>query len=257
MSLVGSYVALSKPLAAAIPVFLLAWLRFGVGGLAMVHWLRKPAEEPPMTGQTKQLVFLESFLGNFLFSICMLFGVSMTSAVSAGVIMASIPAVVALMSWAFLRERIGLRIWGAVACAAAGIGLLSSGCAMMRPKDPAATAQRYLELMAGERPDAAYPLLGAAFVAHCDRTCFSRLAAGQREDARRALTDLRMRVGLRLAFAYGNASTDVCAYARSTVAPAATFIAGENVEACEGFAAPVSVPVDYVDHLRTLSVPPP
>ena len=41
-------------------------------------------------------MFLESFLGNFLFSICMLFGVSMTSAVSAGVIMASIPAVVAL-----------------------------------------------------------------------------------------------------------------------------------------------------------------
>lgn len=125
MSLVGSYVALSKPLAAAIPVFLLAWLRFGIGGLAMVHWLRKPADEPPMTAQTKRLVFLESFLGNFLFSICMLFGVSMTSAVSAGVIMASIPAVVALMSWAFLRERIGLRIWGAVACAAVGIGLLA------------------------------------------------------------------------------------------------------------------------------------
>lgn len=125
MSLVGSYVALSKPLAAAIPVFLLAWLRFGIGGLAMLHWLRKPADEAPMTGQTKRLVFLESFLGNFMFSICMLYGVSMTSAVSAGVIMASIPAVVALMSWAFLRERIGLRIWAAVACAAAGIGLLA------------------------------------------------------------------------------------------------------------------------------------
>src|SRR5688572_7701996 len=114
MSLVGSYVALSKPLVAAIPVFLLAWLRFGIGGLAMLHWLRKPFGEMPMTAQTKRLVFLESFLGNFLFSICMLFGVSMTSAVSAGVIMASIPAVVALMSWAFLRERIDLRIWGAV-----------------------------------------------------------------------------------------------------------------------------------------------
>ena len=45
MSLVGSYVALSKPLVAAIPVFLLAWLRFGIGGLAMLHWLRKPASE--------------------------------------------------------------------------------------------------------------------------------------------------------------------------------------------------------------------
>lgn len=125
MSLVGSYVALSKPLAAALPVFLLAWLRFGIGAVAMLRWLKKPANELPMTPQTKRLVFLESFLGNFLFSICMLFGVSMTSAVSAGVIMAAIPAVVALMSWIFLRERIGLRVWAAVACAAAGIGLLA------------------------------------------------------------------------------------------------------------------------------------
>jgi drug/metabolite transporter (DMT)-like permease len=124
MSLVGSYVALSKPLAAAIPVFLLAWLRFGIGGAAMLHWLRKPADEKPMTPRTKKLLFLESFLGNFLFSICMLFGVSLTSAVSAGVIMAAIPAVVALLSWAFLRERIGPRIWAAIACAGLGIALL-------------------------------------------------------------------------------------------------------------------------------------
>src|SRR3954470_22202959 len=82
MSMVGAYVALSKPLVAAIPVFLLAWMRFGIGGAAMLHWLRKPAGEPPMTPAIKRLVFLESFLGNFLFSICMLWGVSMTSAVS-------------------------------------------------------------------------------------------------------------------------------------------------------------------------------
>ncbi|MCG2592493.1 DMT family transporter [Ramlibacter sp. XY19] len=125
MALVGSYVALSKPLVAAIPVFLLAWLRFGIGALAMLPWLRKPANEPPLTPRTRGLLFLESFLGNFLFSICMLFGVSMTSAVSAGVIMAAIPAVVALLSWAFLREPISGRIWTAIACAAAGIGLLA------------------------------------------------------------------------------------------------------------------------------------
>ncbi|MGI9132403.1 MAG: DMT family transporter [Rhodoferax sp.] len=125
MSLVGSYVALSKPLVAALPVFLLGWLRFGIGGLAMVHWLRRPAHEPVMQAHTKRLVFLESFLGTFRFSICMLFGVSMTSAVSAGVIMASIPAVVALMSWIFLKERIGLRVWAAVACGALGIALLA------------------------------------------------------------------------------------------------------------------------------------
>jgi drug/metabolite transporter (DMT)-like permease len=125
MSLVGSYVALSKPLVIALPVFLLAWLRFGIGGAAMLHWLKKPADEAPMTPQTKRLLFLESFLGNFLFSICMLFGMSMTSAVAAGVVMATIPAAVALMSWTFLKERIGLRTWAAVVCAVVGVTLVS------------------------------------------------------------------------------------------------------------------------------------
>jgi drug/metabolite transporter (DMT)-like permease len=124
MSLVGGYVALSKPLVAAMPVFLLAWMRFAIGSVAMVPWLRKPADETPMTRQTRRLVFLESFLGTFLFSICMLYGLSMTSAASAGVIMASLPAVVALMSWRFLRERVAARTWAATACAALGIGLL-------------------------------------------------------------------------------------------------------------------------------------
>jgi drug/metabolite transporter (DMT)-like permease len=55
----------------------------------------------------------------------MITGVSMTNAVSAGVIMSSIPAVVAVMSWIFLKEKISLRVWGAVACGAIGIGLLS------------------------------------------------------------------------------------------------------------------------------------
>ncbi len=125
MSLVGAYVALSKPLTAAFPVLLLAWLRFGIAALAMPHWLRRPPDEPPMSRRTRALVFLESFLGNFLFSICMLFGVSQTSAVSAGVIMATIPAAVAVASWLFLRERITTRIALAIGCAVLGIGLLA------------------------------------------------------------------------------------------------------------------------------------
>ena len=70
MSLVGGYVALSKPLVLAFPVFLLAWLRFGIGGVAMLGWLKRPADELPMTPQIRWLLFLESFIGNFLFSIC-------------------------------------------------------------------------------------------------------------------------------------------------------------------------------------------
>jgi drug/metabolite transporter (DMT)-like permease len=134
MSLTGIYVALSKPLVAVLPVFLLAWMRFGIAAIAMLPWLRKPAHEAPLTRQVKGLLFLESFLGNFLFSICMLYGVSKTSAVSAGVVMAGIPAVIALMSWLFLRERIGVRMWAAAGCAVVGLGVL----ALSRPADEGA-----------------------------------------------------------------------------------------------------------------------
>lgn len=125
MTLVGSYVALSKPLAQALPLFLLAWLRFGIGGIGMLSWLRKPASEPPMTPQVKRLVFLESFLGNFLFTLCMISGVGLTSAVTAGVTMAGIPAAVAVMSWFFLKEQVPRRTWAAVVLAVAGIALFA------------------------------------------------------------------------------------------------------------------------------------
>ena len=125
MALVGSYVALSKPLAAIFPVLLLAWLRFGIGGVAMLHWLKKPPDEPPLTPRTRRLLFLESFLGNFLFTLCMITGVKLTAAVSAGVILAAIPAAVAVLSWLFLRERVAARVWAGVACAVLGIALVA------------------------------------------------------------------------------------------------------------------------------------
>ena len=125
MALVGSYVALSKPLAAIFPVLLLAWLRFGIGGVAMLHWLKKPPDEPPLTPRTRRLLFLESFLGNFLFTLCMITGVKLTTAVSAGVILAAFPAAVAVLSWLFLRERVAARVWAGVACAVLGIALVA------------------------------------------------------------------------------------------------------------------------------------
>ncbi|WP_422015177.1 DMT family transporter [Roseateles sp.] len=126
-SLVGSYVGLSKLLVAVFPVFLLAGLRFGFAAVLMLPWLKKPADEAPLDGRSRLLLFLESFLGNFLFSICMLFGLRQSSAVVAGVIMAGIPAAVALLSWAVLRERLSGRVLAGIACAVGGIGLVALG----------------------------------------------------------------------------------------------------------------------------------
>jgi drug/metabolite transporter (DMT)-like permease len=125
MALVGSYVGLSKLLVATFPVFLLAGLRFAIGAAAMPHWLRRQPGEAPLSPRDRVLLFWESFLGNFLFSICMLFGIARSTALAAGVIMAALPAVVAVLSRVFLRERIAPRVAAGIACAVAGIALVS------------------------------------------------------------------------------------------------------------------------------------
>jgi drug/metabolite transporter (DMT)-like permease len=124
-SLIGSYVGLSKLLVLAFPVFLLAFLRFGMAAVFMLPWLRRGPAEKPLSGRTRFLLFLESFFGNFLFSICLLFGMKHSSAVVAGVIMAGIPATVALMSWLFLRERIAPRTLLGIAAAVGGIVMVA------------------------------------------------------------------------------------------------------------------------------------
>ena len=125
MALVGSYVGLSRQLVAVFPVFLLAWLRFGIAAVAMLHWVRRRGGEPALSRADRRLLFWESFLGNFLFSICMLFGVAQTSAVAAGVVMAGIPAAVALLSWAFLGERIRPAVMAGILLSVAGIAGLA------------------------------------------------------------------------------------------------------------------------------------
>jgi drug/metabolite transporter (DMT)-like permease len=125
MALVGSYVGLSKVLVVVFPIFLLAWLRFGIAAVAMASWVKRGPGEAPLSRHDRVLLFFESFFGNFLFSICMLFGVARSSALAAGVIMAAIPAMVALMSWIALRERISGRVAAGIACAVGGIAMVS------------------------------------------------------------------------------------------------------------------------------------
>jgi len=160
MALVGSYVGLSRLLVAAFPVLLLAWLRFGIAAVAMVHWVRRRPTETPLSAHDRWLLFWESFLGNFLFSICMLYGVQATSALAAGVVMAAIPAAVAILSRLFLQERIVPRVQAAIACAAAGILLL----AVVKAPDAAGAARApvwgYALLLGAVLCEASYVVIG-------------------------------------------------------------------------------------------------
>jgi drug/metabolite transporter (DMT)-like permease len=165
MAVVGCYVGLSRVLVAVFPVFLLAWLRFAIAAVAMLPWLRRGPHETPLSKHDRKLLFWESFLGNFLFSICMLFGVKATSAVAAGVVMAAIPATVALLSHFLLGERIGSRMAGAIACAASGIALLALLNAPVAGAEPAAPWWGYALLLGAVFCEACYVVIGKKLTA--------------------------------------------------------------------------------------------
>ena len=160
MAVVGSYVGLSKLLVAAFPVFLLAWLRFGIAALAMPHWLHRRAGEAALSAHDRRLLFWESFLGNFLFSICMLYGVALTSALAAGVVMAAIPAAVALLSRIFLGERIRGRVMVAIALAGIGIAMLALAKGDGSAPAGSATYWGYLLLLGAVLCEASYVVIG-------------------------------------------------------------------------------------------------
>lgn len=152
MFIVGTYVGLSKTLAATFPVFLLGMLRFAIGGIAMVSWLRKPAAEPVLDARTRWLIFLEAFVGSFLFTVFMVIGVSRSSAVAAGVIMSAIPAAIAILSRMVLHEPLRPKVLLAIACAVSGIALL----ALAGPASPIAPDRHEPQRWLG------YAALGAA-----------------------------------------------------------------------------------------------
>lgn len=170
-SLVGSYVGLSKLLLAAFPVFLLAWLRFGTAALLMAPWVKRSAEEPRLDARSRRLLFLESFIGNFLFSICLLFGLQRSSAVVAGVIMAGIPAAVAALSWLVLGERIARRVLAGIACCVLGIALVAFSRQGGTETSPLGAAL----LLAAVFCEAGYVVIGKQLTAHISAKRISSL----------------------------------------------------------------------------------
>lgn len=164
MALVGVYVALAKPLLAVLPVFALALLRFGIAALAMLPFTPRARGEAPLSPHEHRLFFVQSLFGNVLFSICLLAGLQRTSATAAGVILSTLPAMVALLSWLLLRERLSRRALAAIALAVGGIALLQ----FARTQDAAgarATAIGNLLIFGAVVCEATYVIIGKRLTA--------------------------------------------------------------------------------------------
>ncbi|WP_028208415.1 DMT family transporter [Paraburkholderia nodosa] len=124
MLLVGSNVGIGKSIVAFIPVPLFALLRFVIALAVLGPLLRRSKMQQVKRGEWINL-FLQALFGTFGFTLLMLGGVHRTSAVAAGVITSTIPAVVALFSWLFLRERPDARALASIVLAIAGIAVIN------------------------------------------------------------------------------------------------------------------------------------
>lgn len=125
MALVGANVGVAKLLAAALPIPLIAFLRCVLACLVLLP-LARLVDGPvrPAPGVLKNL-FWQAAFGTVLYNAALLSGLRLTSALEGGLMLASLPAVVAIGSAVFLRERMAGRQWAAVALAAGGMAALT------------------------------------------------------------------------------------------------------------------------------------
>ncbi len=126
MSLVGANVAVAKLLAEALPIPLIACLRCALACLVLwplARAMEGSARRP--SGAVLRNLFLQALFGTALYNAGLLAGLRLTTALEGGLVLATLPAVVALGSALWLRERLAPRQWAAAALAAGGMAAIT------------------------------------------------------------------------------------------------------------------------------------
>jgi len=119
--LAGSSVVAAKMLSARLPVFLSQGMSVSLALPLMLlyRWRKKPQD----TWTRKNCIFigLQALFGMVGFRVCLLYGMRCIPAAAGGIILGSTPAVLALLSYLFLRERPSPRGWLGVVFALAAV----------------------------------------------------------------------------------------------------------------------------------------
>lgn len=123
MTLTGANVPLAKVLADALPLYAFLFFRFAVASAALLPLaqLERGPRLRDMPASAMRDVALMSLVGMLGYTVMIFEGVRRTSAADAGIITATLPAVAAVMSVIFLRDRLARLQWGAIILAVAGL----------------------------------------------------------------------------------------------------------------------------------------
>lgn len=106
MIIVGSSVVAGKLLAQSFPVFLASELRFLVASIIMVPIFIRIEGVPSIKKREMLILFFQGLFGVYLYSIFMLYGLTFTTAIEAGIITSTIPAVTGGLAFLFLKEKL-------------------------------------------------------------------------------------------------------------------------------------------------------
>lgn len=126
MAFTGATVAISKPLASVMPIFLLGLLRCLIAAAVLAPFmLRNRQTTFHGLGQVTGPIIGQTITGVVLFTCFLFFGVRHSTALSAGIITATLPAAIALLSFFWLKERLSRVQAAAIALAIFGVILLN------------------------------------------------------------------------------------------------------------------------------------
>ena len=126
MCLVGMNITIGKIIVQTVPIFLFSNIRFLISLLFLIPMtMMKGQSKFDLKPKEWIILFLQAFFGLFLYSIFMLYGVSHTSAISAGIITSTTPACIALIAFFFLKEKLSRTALISVLLAVLGISLIT------------------------------------------------------------------------------------------------------------------------------------
>ncbi len=125
MGIVGTSVTASKYLVGNIPIMLANGIRFLLASIMLLLIVRVLEHGLPRISRRMHLILAaQAFTGSFAFNILLLIGLDMTTAVVSGIITATTPAMIAIMSFA-LGDRLGSIAWFGILLAIAGVVLVN------------------------------------------------------------------------------------------------------------------------------------
>lgn len=122
MIIVGSSIVVGKLIISSFPIFLALGLRFVIGSIILVPLLLKMEKGMPKLGRRDWVIlFLQALCGIFLFHVLLLYGLKYTSAVEGSIVTSTTPAIVGIIAFMFLREKLTWQRAAGIALAVAGI----------------------------------------------------------------------------------------------------------------------------------------